>query len=156
MEISVVTVPFCFRSYSTALMSIDGWKDSRGDNHYPTVSQAVLSVGRFLDGEDDLYLDVYYHDDKMEMSGGLPAEDPVAEPELVVRKKILDRSMARSVVYLKVDEVVVIDSLNDVLPLEGALEPTVLEEPAGSGSVDPSYWEPDEDPSSEDPSSEEV
>ncbi|MFR0867505.1 MAG: hypothetical protein ACLSGS_00135 [Adlercreutzia sp.] len=80
-----------------------------------------------MSGDDHLYADVYCHDDEVERIGANPDPKPEREPEFLVRKKLLDKRYLGGLLYLKVGELVVVDRLKDVLPMEA---------PQGGGEVE--------------------
>ena len=65
-----------------------------------------------------------------------PDPKPEREPEFLVRKKLLDKRYLGGLLYLKVGELVVVDRLKDVLPMEA---------PQGGGEVEDAevdlYWD---------------
>ena len=131
---AVMTGALGYREYNTTLMTMDGWTDSRGTDRHPTVVDERVNVGSFMSGDDHLYADVYCHDDEVERIGANP--DPKPEREPLVRKKLLDKRYLGGLLYLKVGELVVVDRLKDVLPMEA---------PQGGGEVEDAevdlYWD---------------
>lgn len=142
MNVVVLTGSLGYREFNTTLMTMDGWTDSRGTDRHPTVVDERVNVGAFMNGLDHLYADVYYHDDEVERVGANPDPKPEREPDFLVRKKLLDKRHHDDLLYLKVGELVIVDGLKGVLPME------VRQAPADDdGAVDP-YWgefdEPDD------------
>ena len=124
VNVAVMTGALGYREYNTTLMTMDGWTDSRGTDRHPTVVDERVNVGSFMSGDDHLYADVY------------PDPKPEREPEFLVRKKLLDKRYLGGLLYLKVGELVVVDRLKDVLPMEA---------PQGGGEVEDAevdlYWD---------------
>lgn len=118
VNVAVMTGALGYREYNTTLMTMDGWTDSRGTDRHPTVVDERVNVGSFMSGDDHLYADVYCHDDEVERIGANPDPKPEREPEFLVRKKLLDKRYLGGLLYLKVGELVVVDRLKDVLPME--------------------------------------
>ena len=136
MNVAVMTGALGYREYNTTLMTMDGWTDSRGTDRHPTVVDERVNVGSFMSGDDHLYADVYCHDDEVERIGANPDPKPEREPEFLVRKELLDKRYLGGLLYLKVGELVVVDRLKDVLPMEA---------PQGGGEVEDAevdlYWD---------------
>ena len=120
VNVAVMTGALGYREYNTTLMTID----------------ERVNVGSFMSGDDHLYADVYCHDDEVERIGANPDPKPEREPEFLVRKKLLDKRYLGGLLYLKVGELVVVDRLKDVLPMEA---------PQGGGEVEDAevdlYWD---------------
>ena len=136
VNVAVMTGALGYREYNTTLMTMDGWTDSRGTDRHPTVVDERVNVGSFMSGDDHLYADVYCHDDEVERIGANPDPKPEREPEFLVSKKLLDKRYLGGLLYLKVGELVVVDRLKDVLPMEA---------PQGGGEVEDAevdlYWD---------------
>ena len=136
VNVAVMTGALGYREYNTTLMTMDGWTDSRGTDRHPTVVDERVNVGSFMSGDDHLYADVYCQDDEVERIGANPDPKPEREPEFLVRKKLLDKRYLGGLLYLKVGELVVVDRLKDVLPMEA---------PQGGGEVEDAevdlYWD---------------
>ena len=112
VNVAVMTGALGYREYNTTLMTMDGWTDSRGTDRHPTVVDERVNVG------------------------ANPDPKPEREPEFLVRKKLLDKRYLGGLLYLKVGELVVVDRLKDVLPMEA---------PQGGGEVEDAevdlYWD---------------
>lgn len=136
MNIVVLTSSLGYREYNTTLMTMDGWTDSRGLERHPTVVDERVNIGEFVSGDEHLYADVYYHDDDADRAGTNLDPRPEREPDFLVRKKLLDKRYLDGLIFLKVGELIVIDKMKGVLPVD------VEQAPAGSGDdgVD-LYWD---------------
>ena len=136
VNVVVLTSSLGYREYNTTLMTMDGWTDSHGVDRHPTVVDERVNIGPFMAGDDHLYADIYYHDDEVDRIGADPDPKPEREPEFLARKKLLDKRHRGALLYMKVGELVVVDGLKGVLPMEARQD--VYEE--DRDVVDP-YWD---------------
>ncbi len=136
MNVVALTGSLGYREYNTTLATMDGWTDSRGVCRHPTVMDERVNIGSFMSGDDHLYADIFYHDDEVERTGAILDPKPERDPVFLVRKKLLDRRHLGGLLYLKVGELVVVDRLKGVLPMDASQG---VDE-GGDGEVD-LYWE---------------